>query len=98
MLVTSQVRSILLGMLEMRYIHWVTGSRCRQFSHINPSITTSSRYSRGMSDYSEDLGPILDKLQPLLENLPNQLPLKPNTGPDASHYRLRIVDLLQTRG
>jgi len=39
-----------------------------------------------MSDYSEDLGPILDKLQPLLENLPNQLPLKPNTGPDASHY------------
>jgi len=33
-----------------------------------------------------DLGPILDKLQLLLENLPNQLPLKPVTVPDASHY------------
>ena len=61
----------------------MAGSRCRQFSHIKPSITTSSRE---MSDYSEDLGPILDKLQLLLENLPNQLPLKPITGPDASHY------------
>ncbi len=37
-----------------------------------------------MSD--SDLGPILDKLQLLLENLPNQLPLKPITGPDASQY------------
>jgi len=37
-----------------------------------------------MSDL--DLGPILDKLQLLLENLPNQLPLKPITGLDASHY------------
>ena len=33
-----------------------------------------------------DLGPILDKLQLLLESLPNQLPLKPITVPDASHY------------
>ena len=33
-----------------------------------------------------DLGPTLDKLQLLLENLPNQLPLKPITVPDASHY------------
>jgi hypothetical protein len=34
----------------------------------------------------QDLGPILDQLQLLLENLPDQLPLKPVNGPNASQY------------